>query len=72
MRRSISKAFFENEPPTYDVVVARLCLLLHKVPAEIRSMSMDEVDSILYTVHCENHKQQEDARIQNEMRNFKG
>lgn len=68
----MSKSFFEDEPPTPDVLVARLCLLLHKVPAEIRSMTMDEIDAILYTVHCENHKQKEDARIQSEMRNFKG
>lgn len=68
----MSKAFFEDEPPTPEVLVARLCLLLHKTPSEIRGMTMEEIDSILYTVHCENHKQKEDGRVQSEMQNFKG
>lgn len=35
-------------------------------------MSMEEIDAVLYYVKCENHKQQENSRVQGEMSKFKG
>lgn len=63
--------FFRDAAPTRDVIVARLCLLLHQTPEAIERMSWEEIDAILYTVKCENHKQSEGSRVQTEMQNFK-
>lgn len=68
---AVSAVFFQDAAPTPEVIIARLSLLLHKLPDEIRQMSMDDVDLVLYMVKCENHKQQQDSRINSEMSKMK-
>lgn len=51
--------------------MARLCLLLHQTPEQIRRMTMEEVDAILYFEKCQNHKQQESSKVSSEMQQFK-
>ena len=45
------------------MLVARLCLLLHKLPSEVRQMSVGEADSLVYLLHCEEHRREEETRI---------
>ena len=63
--------FFQDASPTHEVIMARLCLLLHQTPEQIRRMTMEEVDAILYFEKCQNHKQQENSKVSSEMQQFK-
>jgi len=42
-------------------------MLLHKTPDEVRDMSIEDADLILYLLHCQQHKEQEDANIRQGM-----
>ena len=45
------------------MLVSRLCLLLHKLPSEVRQMSVEETDALIYLLHCEEHQREEGTRI---------
>lgn len=45
------------------MLIARLCLLLHKLPSEIRQMSAEEADAIVYLLHCEERQREDDTKI---------
>lgn len=67
----MSDTLFREQSPTQEVIAARLALTLHKTPDEIRHMSMEDVDAVLYLIRCDNHKQQEEAKVQEEMSKLK-
>jgi hypothetical protein len=54
------------------MVVARVALLLHKTPDEVRAMSIADITAILHLVHCENKKREENQRIEEEKAKFRG
>lgn len=54
------------------MVVARVALLLHKTPSEIRAMTIEDIDSILHLVATENKKQSQDAELERQKSSFKG
>lgn len=45
----------------------RLALILHKTPDEVRDMSLEDMNALLYLIHCENKKQEQEAKIRSEM-----
>ncbi len=45
------------------MLVARLSLLLHKLPSEVRQMSAEEADAIVYLLHCEDRQREEETKI---------
>lgn len=45
------------------MVVARLSLLLHKLPSEIRTLTATELDAITYLLHCDEHRRDEETKI---------
>lgn len=49
------------------MVVARLALMLHKTPDEIRMMSVPDMDLITYLVYCDEKRGKEEAQIRSEM-----
>lgn len=49
------------------MLIARLALMLHKLPDEIRSMSVPDMDAITYLVYCEEKRNKENAEIRTEM-----
>lgn len=49
------------------MVVARLALMLHKLPDEIRSMTVPDMDAITYLIYCEEKRNKEEAEIRAEM-----
>lgn len=71
MRAAISGAIFRDEKPPLEMVVSRLCLILHKLPSEIRTMSIEELDAIGYLMQCDQKKTDEEARIRQAKSNMK-
>lgn len=67
----MSDTLFREHAPTQEVIAARLALTLHKTPEEIRRMSMEDVDAVLYLIRCDNHRQQEEAKVREEMAKVK-
>lgn len=71
MRKEISNALFRDGKVPSEMVIARLCLALHKTPDEIRSMTLVDMDLITYVMYCDEKRSSEQARISAEMRNVK-
>lgn len=50
-----------NKVPSKDYAIARLCLTLHKSPAEVRDMTVDDADLILQTLDLEDERKLRDS-----------
>lgn len=53
------------------MMVARLALILHKLPSEIRTMSFEELDAIGYLMKSEKLRDDREAKIREAKAKFK-